>query len=195
MNIQKSPFMVEFLGTPEAGKTTTIHRLNDELSKKYKTSIIQESAEIVPSCFPKGTLEAHFWMRLNTSKILLEKQFSNDSDILLIDRGLIDTLFWNYYYGNVNKISKKMATHANTFFMNIGIKPPDIVIFLTTTPEESIRRRGGEGRVVTLDFVENFNEILHSFINEVTIPVYSLDTTGISQDEVLEKVLNKLSPS
>ncbi len=46
MTIQnpQTPFMIEFLGTPEAGKTTTIHRLEEVMSEKYKISIIKESA-------------------------------------------------------------------------------------------------------------------------------------------------------
>lgn len=194
MNIQnpQTPFMIEFLGTPEAGKTTTIHRLEEVMSEKYKTSIIKESAEIVPTGFPKGSIEAHFWMRLTTAKNILEKQFSNDSEILLIDRGLIDTLFWDYYYGSTKRLTPEEVTHTNNFFQSIGIKFPDIVVFLSATPEEAIRRRGGEGRLVTLDFLKNFNGHLDCFMNTISVPVFHLDTTGLFEDAVLKKVLENI---
>lgn len=188
-----TPLMIEFLGTPEAGKTTTIHRIKEELCKTYKASIIQESAEIVPAGFSKGSLESHFWMRLTTAKTVLEKQFSNDSEIFLIDRGLIDTLFWDYYYGATKRLTPKEVTYANDFFKNIGIHFPDLVIYLSTTPEEAIRRRGGEGRVVTFEFLKQFNGLLDCFMETVSVPVFHLDTTGMSKDDVFESVIKKIS--
>ena len=53
MIIHHLPLVVEFLGTPEAGKTTTIHRLEKVLSNKYRTLINQESAELLPTVFKK----------------------------------------------------------------------------------------------------------------------------------------------
>ena len=129
MNIHKtSPFMIEFIGTPEAGKTTTIHRLKDLLlTQKYSVNLVRESAEIVPTSFPKGSTEAHFWMRLTTARSILE-----------------------------------------------------------------IRRRGGEGRIVTYSFVKQYNKVLDSFIDSVTCPVFHLDTTNLSQDEVTMRVLARV---
>ncbi len=65
MNIR--PYFVEVLGTPEAGKTTTIKEVTASLSNKgIAVKYIQESAEIVPVEFVKGSIEAHLWMRLHT---------------------------------------------------------------------------------------------------------------------------------
>lgn len=118
MNMHKtSPFMIEFIGTPEAGKTTTIHRLKDLLlTQKYSVNLVRESAEIVPTSFPKGSTEAHFWMRLTTARSILENQVSNESDIILIDRGLIDTLFWDTYYGSIGTMSTSEVSKTNAFF-------------------------------------------------------------------------------
>lgn len=194
MNMHKtSPFMIEFIGTPEAGKTTTIHRLKDLLlTQKYSVNLVRESAEIVPTSFPKGSTEAHFWMRLTTAKSILENQVSNESDIILIDRGLIDTLFWDTYYGSIGTMSTSEVSKTNAFFQSIGIKYPDLVVYLSTTPEETIRRRGGEGRIVTYSFVKQYNKVLDSFIDSVTCPVFHLDTTNLSQDEVTMRVLARV---
>lgn len=191
MYTHPTPLMIEFLGTPEAGKTTTIHRLANELSKTQKVSILQESAEIVPPFFPKGGLEAHFWMRLNTSKAILEAEFGK-FDIALIDRGIIDTLFWNYYYSETGLMNRKEAVMINNFFLTLPIQKPDNVVFLYTTPEEAIRRRGGEGRIVTLDFVTKFGYHLKKFINTVDVPVFQLDTTKLSEDEVFQIIKENL---
>lgn len=193
MIIQKHPMplMIEFLGTPEAGKTTTIHRLAEELSKSKKVSILQESAELVPPIFPKGGLAAHFWMRLNTGKAVLEAEYRK-SDIVLIDRGLVDTLFWNYYYSITGSMTPEEAAQINNFFLTLPIHMPDKVFFLYTTPEEAIRRRGGEGRIVTLDFVTKFGDNLRDFIKTVEVPVVQLDTTNLSENTVLENIKENL---
>lgn len=192
MNLHTGPFTVEFLGTPEAGKTTTIHRIKEELSDSMNISILRESAEIVPDYFGKGTLEAHFWMRLTTSKSMLETKYSGNSDeIFIVDCGIIDTIFWDYYYGLNGTMSAEKVTHANVFFQDLGMLP-NIVIYLSTTPEEAIKRRGGEGRIVTKEFVSNFNNALSSFLKTVSIPVYSLDTTLMSKDDVFLDVKNAI---
>lgn len=191
------PLTVEFLGTPEAGKTTTVHRLEKVLSKKnYKTLVTQESAEMVPITFPKGCIEAHFWMRLRTIQTLLEKQVSkNDYDILLVDRGIVDTHFWDYYYNYTSELTSQQVEISDAFSKSIGINLPDLVVLLTTTPEEAVRRRGGEGRIVTIDFLERFNLLLRSFIRTVSCPVFLLDTTGLSEEEVVDILLKRILAS
>lgn len=193
-NHSQLPFIIEFLGTPEAGKTTTIHRLEAELSKNYSTSIIRESAEITPDVFPKRSLGAHLWMKFTTYRNILEKQYSSNTDILLVDRGIIDNQFWDYYYCAIGKLDPEKVTIYNTFSQNIGIRNPNLVVFLSTSPEESIQRRGGEGRIVTLDFVKQFNNLLNCFMSaiSVSIPVFHLDTTGLSEDTVLAMILKEL---
>jgi hypothetical protein len=69
---------------------------------------------------------------------------------------------------------------------------PDLIVFLTTTPQEAITRRGGEGRIVTLDFVTTFNNALSTFMKEVSIPVYHLDTTHLTKDEVYSSVTQEI---
>ena len=193
MNMRTTPFTVEFLGTPEAGKTTVISRMIcTDFTEREKIVRIRESAEITPTFFEKGSIPAHFWMRLNTAKNILEKKFSSNSEsIILIDRGIVDTIFWDYYFGKIGKLSPQKITHANDFFKDLELMP-DLVVFLTTTPKEAITRRGGEGRIVTLEFVTNFNNALSTFMKEVSVPVFHLDTTYLTKDEVYSIVSQEI---
>lgn len=193
MNMHTAPFTVEFLGTPEAGKTTVINRICSDCSKFAKVTVLRESAEITPDFFEKGSIPAHFWMRLTTARGILEKKFSSiPNELILVDRGIVDTIFWDHYFGKIGKLSAEEVTHANVFFQDLGLIP-NLIVFLTTTPKESISRRGGEGRIVTLDFVSDFNTALSTFMKEVTIPVYHLDTTNLSKDEVYSKVIQEIT--
>ena len=94
MLISKRPFMVEFSGTPEAGKTTTINRVANILrNENYKVIILRESAESLPNDIPKGTFYANMWMHFITQAGLL-RAIHSDADIALIDRGIVDSEFY-----------------------------------------------------------------------------------------------------
>ena len=194
MTIQpNAPYMVEFLGTPEAGKTSLIKRLNEEISNTLSVGVIQESAELVPDIIPKGSIEAHFWMKYLTLSKLLEAKFSSEYDIVLVDRGIIDSLMWNQYYYTTKMISKETFEYCNGFFTHSKVPYPDQVFYLTTTPRESIKRRGGEGRIVTLEFIRDFNNIVDSFMKQVNYPFFKLDTTLLSKEEKFDIVFKELS--
>ena len=82
MNRQK-PFIVEFTGTPEAGKTTTIDLVEQKLlNLGYTVKVYPESAEKSKSIFPrdsyvKSKFDAKFWMHLETLKNLVEAPYQN----------------------------------------------------------------------------------------------------------------------
>ena len=187
----KKSVIIEVLGTPEAGKTSLISDLKPEYEKIRKTEIVVESAEVLPKGFEKGSMEAHYWMRMNTVKNLLEKQFCSPNTTILVDRGIVDALFWEYYLLNVKKRNAKQFQANTMFFNNLGIKSPDLVIYLTTTPEEAIRRIGGEGTLVTKDFVKEFNLCLEEFMKSISTPVLRIDTTKLSKQQVCNYVLKK----
>ncbi|MBR2705571.1 MAG: ATP-binding protein [Clostridia bacterium] len=194
MNIQPStPYMIEFLGTPEAGKTSVIHQLKKELSKSFSVEIIRESAEIVPEIIPKGSIEAHFWMKYRTLTKLLEAKFCTEYDVILIDRGIVDSMVWNQYYYSIKAISREILEICNAFFTHSGVPNPDQIVYLTTTPEEAIKRRGGEGRIVTYRFVSHFNNIVNSFMQQYSQPFFKLDTTNLTKQEKFDIVLSEIT--
>jgi len=186
--VNSRPYIVEVLGTPEAGKTTTIKEVITSLiNKGYNVKFIQESAEIVPEEFVKSSIEAHLWMSLHTAQDLLHACVSN-ADIIIVDRGILDTLFWDYLYFLKGQLSKEQRDAADNFFKSLDYMP-DFVIILTTSPEEAIIRRGGEGRIVTKSFLEKYNSTLNIFVEkQIQMPKYKIDTTGIPIETVIKQV-------
>lgn len=144
---QLKPFMVEFSGTPEAGKTTAIMLVAKMLENKgYKTMILEESAESLPREFTKGTFEANLWLHLITQAGILKAQYS-DTDIVLIDRGIIDSKFYAWKFIEEGKCSaEQFSEFQKTCLSKIT---PDLLISVFVLPETAIQRRGGEGRLVT----------------------------------------------
>lgn len=205
MNIR--PFVVEFTGTPEAGKTTTIKQIIPLLEasssvkqngvyymKRAEVRYVREAAEVTPSCIPKGSFDANFWMRAHTVAELFEQLYNTShNDIIIVDRGIIDAQFFGYKFYTQGLCSKEEHESFISLIKNKTLLP-DLLIYLKTSPEESIRRRGGEGRIVTLDWVKNYNDLFEEFIvsGAISVPLYSIDTTGVPQHFVVQAVTSKI---
>lgn len=189
MNI-KYPFMVEFTGTPEAGKTTCIKEVVRRLKEQgFKVGFIRESAEILPSFIPKSSFDAHLYMRLQTIISIITNKYSN-YDIVLIDRGIIDGIIFTQKFSvdNPNNIKE-----CNSLILLLDtlrdVLLPNMLIVFSCSPQASIKRRGGEGRIVTLDFVKSYNTLLESFHAEPPTSQYNLNTTNRSKEQVASQVI------
>lgn len=186
---------VEFTGTPESGKTTCIKNTIQHFEKLgYKVDFIQESAEIVPSEIPKGCFDGHLWMRLHSLENILTKKHS-ECDILLVDRGIIDGIFYTYLFLSRNPENEKECSALIQFLNQLNFLLPDFLLVFTSDPEVSINRRGGEGRLVTLEYIKKYNQLLSSFLPQIRVPYKLVDSSNLTQDEVftiVEKELQNL---
>lgn len=183
MNIQ--PYFVEILGTPEAGKTSSIQTVTNRLKANgYSVRYIQEAAELVPKQFDKTSIEAHLWIRLHVASEIVLAKVSN-IDIVIIDRGIIDALFWNLLFFHKGALTSEQLKDCDNFFSSLNFNP-DFVIGLTTSPEEAISRKGKEGKIVTVEFVRNFNKNFLLFMEDIEIPKIIMDTTLLKKDIVAD---------
>lgn len=190
MYVRKKPFIVEFTGTPEAGKTTVINIIFEDLKKLgYKAKLYPESAEITPKEFPKGCLEAKLWMNFDTAKNILEAQYLSKYDIVLFDRGAFDRIFWIY----LDSVYNPEIAVKNSVFNNLFKEyPSDLLVAFYVSIDEAIRRRGGEGRLVTKDFIYNYNTLFQTFISTLETNKFVLNTTDKTIEEVVELVENSI---
>ena len=188
MNRQK-PFIVEFTGTPEAGKTTILTLLKQSLeSSGFTVKVYPESAEKSKSIFPrdsygKSKFDAKFWMHLETLKNLVEAPYQN-YDIILFDRGALDEKFW-INLDACNGDFDDRIIYLSKLFDDVL---PDLLIVLKVSVDESLRRRGGEGHVVTRQFLERYNALLNHFVNSLKINKDIICTDNMQIDEVVEVV-------
>ena len=162
--------------------------------KGYKVGLVRESAEIVPDMFKTGSSKGNIWMTLKTAQKLYE-EINNVRDIVLVDRGIVDSLSWNYLYAKRGEFSEEKSKCVENFFEAIGVKT-DFIVALTIPTEESIRRRGGEGHVVNRKFIEEFNrEIMGNFLKSVEIDKVLLNTESKTPVEVHDWLLWKIEES
>lgn len=187
---KRKPFIVEFTGSPEAGKTTVIGILYNQLLKMgYKVKKYPESAENCPNTFPKDCLEAKLWINFDTAKHVLEAPFLYDYDIILFDRGALDIKFW-LYLDSINR--SKVVSKMSPFEEVLKNYPPNLLIALYVSVDESIRRRGGEGRIVTKEFVSTYNRLFKTFINSVGVNKVIVSTDNKPIEEVVQTVKNSI---
>lgn len=181
---ERKPFIVEFTGSPEAGKTTVIHILQNRLLKMgYTVKVFPESAENCPKSFPKNSLEAKLWINLDTLTHIVQAPFLSEYDIILFDRGAMDGLFW---------INIDARYHPNVFLKTASFEelfksyPPNLLIALYVSEDESINRRGGEGKIVTKSFVEHYNSLFKLFFNSLQCNSFLICTDNLNIEEVVE---------
>lgn len=186
----RKPFIVEFTGTPEAGKTTVINRLYDIMSQKgYKVKLYPESAELSKSKFPEVSKDSKLWMNINTLQHLIEAPYQTQYDIILFDRGAIDRLFWIYMDSIANFNFALESASIGSFLEDY---PPDLLMIFKVSPEEALRRRGGEGHIVTSDFLKDYNHLLDALINSNRINKKIISTDNLSIDTVVNLSLKAI---
>lgn len=186
MLVSRKPFMVEFSGTPEAGKTTTINTVaNIMRNANYRVIVLRESAESLPDEIAKGTFQANMWMHFITQAGLL-KAVHADADIALIDRGIVDSEFYGQKFLLEGGCSKEEYEEFERTFLQC--LKPDLFITLMVTPEEAIKRRGGEGRLVNREYVRKYNEAYLEYFRTVQYPKELINTEMKEPSEVSKQV-------
>src|SRR5215467_257459 len=94
----RKPVVIEFAGTPKAGKTTTLGTLNAFLKRcGFKVEVVIERASVCPIRDKKHG-NFNIWTACTTLAQVLEKTQNpprpDDPHILILDRGLFDSIVW-----------------------------------------------------------------------------------------------------
>ena len=124
---------------------------------------------------------------LETLKNLVEAPYQN-YDIILFDRGALDEKFW-INFDACNGDFDDRIIYLSKLFDDVL---PDLLIVLKVSVDESLRRRGGEGHVVTREFLERYNALLNHFVNSLKINKDIVCTDNMKVEEVLNVVVNSI---
>lgn len=96
---QRRPIIIEFCGSPKAGKTSSITALNIFLKRNgFKTVVLTERASVCPIS-DKQSPVFNVWTCSATINEINEKMDKANSggesiDVILCDRGIFDALCW-----------------------------------------------------------------------------------------------------
>lgn len=196
MNIR--PITIEFTGPPNSGKTTLIHNLAKSLQEKgFSVKVMQEDAELVPKEIPKKTWARNAWITFGQLQSLIEIPYS-DAQIILLDRGYCDALFWSKFLRLQNACSQEQSDSLYGILQEMNTQfnlLPDWLFIIDVSVEESIKRRyalGGEIILTNEDFISLYKSELDEFYKGITSFQWYLDTTNLQISDVYELALYKI---
>lgn len=196
MNIR--PITIEFTGPPNSGKTTLIHNLAKSLQEKgFSVKVMQEDAELVPKEIPKKTWARNAWITFGQLQSLIEIPYS-DAQIILLDRGYCDALFWSKFLRLQDACSQEQSDSLYGILQEMNTQfnlLPDWLFIIDVSVEESIKRRyalGGEIILTNEDFISLYKSELDEFYKGITSFQWYLDTTNLQISDVYELALSKI---
>lgn len=205
---QKRPIVIEFSGSPKAGKTSCINSLEVFLKRNgFTVQIIQERASICPVSDKQSPMFNTWTACMSLAGLIgiLENK-KTDVDVLILDRGMFDSLCWFDWLEKTTKMEKSYREAAESFFLlDEFVKSIDIVFAFTVDPKTSIEREYAnlltdkKGSIMNIKVLGEYLEAIRNTIkerNQYFHKVFEIDTTEKSQDmvgkEVTEKTLNTL---
>ncbi len=196
------PFFVEFTGSPDSGKTTTI----DELYKFFKTLKFrvlrpQEGAEVIqhiPRTTPLYNIRTADYARTQ----LMDLSHGHMYDLVLFDRCIFDAYCWMMYWEAKGQLTLDEVKLYQSFFLSkFWVDKLDAVYFVVCDPEKAMKR----SQEVSL------TDRLGSFTNPATIKVLVdrfhqanrdlsprfpqlklVDTTNMDKQEMVEHFANEI---
>ena len=204
---QRRPIIIEFCGSPKAGKTSSITALNIFLKRNgFKTTILTERASICPIS-DKESPVFNVWTCSATINEINEKMDEANTasegnlDIILCDRGIFDALCWFRWLKSRDKMSEEEYDVLTQFAMlNRWQKNNDLVYIFLTTPEESIRREyanlltNKRGSIMKEDILEQYKKSVEETLHEYESAFRATcvqDTTDREQNDVSYEVTEK----
>ena len=197
---QRRPIVIEFCGSPKAGKTSSINSLNIFLKRNgFKTTILTERASVCP--IPdKESPTFNVWTCSSTiNEINTEISKANlaegmGPDIIICDRGIFDALCWFRWLKNRNKMDESEYNILSEFaLLNRWQRNIDLVYVFIANPEESIRREYANlltdkrGSIMREDILAEYRKSIIDTFNEYKDAFRAtsiIDTTDIEQNNV-----------
>lgn len=133
-------FVVEFAGTPKAGKSTSVALIEQFFRDcGYRVHLLKERAAECPL-----PMKGHFFFNTWTTCSMVTEVLANvdtDADLLILDRGFFDALMWL----ELQKRRGQVTEHEYTMFSGFVLldrwrKLVDATIVMRVNPDQAMSR-------------------------------------------------------
>lgn len=195
---QRRPIVIEFCGSPKAGKTSCINSLNIFLKRNgFKTSVLSERASVSPISDKHNPI-FNVWTCTSAINEINEKmdraRNGEEIDIIISDRGIFDALCWFRWLKAQHNMSE-YEYNALTKFATLyrWQKNIDLVYVFMVSPQESIEReyanllttkRGSIMREMVLEqYLKSVKETIEEYRSKFRA-THQIDTTDKEQNDV-----------
>ena len=204
-----NPMIITLCGTPRSGKTSCIETLYEFFRKQdFKTSYIMEPAGMIYETLNSKDEKIRLLqdrvrfvdMQYEVGLNKINECISNNSEIIICDRGIIDTFIWYNMYYNMGLINSQ--EYNNKLSKSSVINEQDNYFYaLYSEPFESMRRDytctlSLDQRTTVNDFfVEKYNESLkriYEYIQTILINSKIIDTTNYQRMDASIELANDI---
>ena len=148
----RKPVVIEFAGSPKAGKTTTLSTVHTFLKRcGFKVEVVIERASVCP-IRDKKHANFNIWTACTTLAQILEKTqhqhqrepHPDAPEILILDRGLFDAIVWLAMMEHLAKIQKNESEIVERFLLMPDWRKRIFgAIVMTASPDDSMAREKG----------------------------------------------------
>lgn len=197
---QKRPIVIEFSGSPKAGKTSCINSLELFLKRNgFTVNVVQERASVCPVSDKQSPMFNLWTACMSLAGLIgtLENK-KNQVDVLILDRGIFDALCWfQWLVDNKKMENEQREVTENFILMEELVKCIDIVFAFCVSPKVSIEREYATLLTDKLGSIMNekvlgeyLNSIENTIVNKSRFfhKVFKIETSSKNQDEVGKEV-------
>lgn len=187
----KRPLVIEFAGTPKAGKTTCVNAIAKFFRRnQIPLHLVTERASLCP-IRNKHHVYFNAWTGATSLAQLLES-LELRSNIIMLDRGIFDTLVWMDFLRTWHSLSPNELKIIEDFFL---LEPwssrIDIVVALSVDPQVAMKREFFNqitdlpGSIMNIETLQNYNKSLKYALQRFhdKYHLIDIDTTNKSAEE------------
>ncbi|QGZ93204.1 hypothetical protein [Terricaulis silvestris] len=182
-------FVIEFAGTPKAGKSTAVEAVRHFFSRQnFRVHILSERAAQCPIPM-KGHLFFNTWCATSMLAELLEN-IETDTDIIIVDRGIFDSLVWLLLQRERGELTQEEADTIEAFLLLERWRSLiDLSIVMSVDADTAMKREVAQritkkpGSIMNTDVLNAITRSVRTATDkyEKDFPkILSLDTSGSS---------------
>ncbi|MDY3275702.1 MAG: NUDIX hydrolase [Agathobacter sp.] len=200
---KRRPIVIEFSGSPKAGKTSCINSLRQFLKRNgFEVEIIQERASVCPVSDKRSPMFNVWTSCMSLAGLIgIIEDKKSTCDVIILDRGIFDALCWFEWLTSEGKMEKDFREKVQDFLLSSSLVGMiDIVFSFTVEPEKSIEREYANlltdqiGSIMNLKVLDEYRRAIDKTVKakkKYFGSVIPIDTTYNPQDKVGNIVTTK----
>jgi predicted NUDIX family phosphoesterase len=195
--LPRRPIVIEFCGSPKAGKSSCISSLAMFLRRnEFRTIVISERGAVCPI---RNKFDPSFNVWAGCSGLVqFSEIIANHSkyyDVVIMDRGFFDAICWFRWQKRLHKLNEKHYNKFVDFFLSPRwISKVSVLYVFKAAPVISLEREHAtlltkkRGSIMNEEVLANFNVAIDECLRDHGVhfgkKIRSIDTSKISQDVV-----------
>lgn len=194
-------FVIEFAGTPKSGKSTSVEAIRHFFSRHgFRVHVLTERAALCPIPM-KGHLFFNTWC-MSTMLAELLANVETETDIIIVDRGLLDALVWLTMQERRGEVTANEASIVESFLLlDRWRRLIDLAVVMSVNAEEAKKREDSqritqvEGSVMNLDTLSAITSSVDQVVEKYHSRFDGLvkhETTGEDVRESLVRLANNI---